>query len=107
MTANLFNFTGLFVGKLTDNGGSTAMKPDRLSTRFLFLQFIFAVILVPLWLAPHLFGQVLTRSYDNRRTGANTAEKILTPANVSGLKKLRELQVDPGDDPRIEAQPLY
>lgn len=50
---------------------------------------------------------VPTRSYDNARTGANTAETKLTPANVGGLKKLRELALDAGDDPRLEAQPLY
>src|SRR5215467_9190611 len=49
---------------------------------------------------------VLTRSYDNGRTGANTSETILTPARVSqGLRKLFSLRVT--DDPRIEAQPLY
>src|SRR5262249_36850794 len=50
---------------------------------------------------------VLTRSYDNGRTGANTSETVLTPATVSkGLKKLFSLVIA-GDDPRIEAQPLY
>jgi hypothetical protein len=48
---------------------------------------------------------VLTRSYDNGRTGANKNETILTPSNISGLKKLFSLNVP--DDPRIEAQPLY
>jgi outer membrane protein assembly factor BamB len=49
---------------------------------------------------------VLTRSYDNGRTGANTSETILTPAVVSqGLRKLFSLRIT--DDPRIEAQPLY
>ena len=49
---------------------------------------------------------VLTRSYDNGRTGANTSETTLTPAVVSsGLKKLFSLRIP--DDPRIEAQPLY
>jgi glucose dehydrogenase len=57
-------------------------------------------------LAP-LSGQVLTRSYNNQRTGANTGETSLTPANVANLKKLRELPVDAGDDPRIEAQPQF
>jgi outer membrane protein assembly factor BamB len=50
---------------------------------------------------------VVTRSYDNRRTGANTNEAALRPANVGGLHKLREIALDAGDDPRIEAQPLY
>jgi len=50
---------------------------------------------------------VLTRSYDNGRTGANLSEKHLTPALVAskGLTKVKSFEVD--DDPRIEAQPLY
>jgi hypothetical protein len=48
---------------------------------------------------------VLTRSYDNLRSGANLNETGLTPANVAGLKKIFSLQ--PGDDARgCEAQPL-
>ena len=48
---------------------------------------------------------VLTRSYDNARTGANPREAVLTPAVVShGLRKLFSLQVS--DDPFLEAQPL-
>ena len=50
---------------------------------------------------------VLTRSYDNARSGANTQESGLHPDVVShGLRKLFSLQLDPGDDPRLEAQPL-
>jgi outer membrane protein assembly factor BamB len=54
---------------------------------------------------------VLTRSYDIGRTGANVHEKVLTPAVVAkGLKRLFTLDVmsDPQhpDDPRLEAQPL-
>lgn len=50
---------------------------------------------------------VLTRSYDAARTGANTVETVLNPQNVGSnlLVKLFSLQVN--DDPRIEAQPLY
>lgn len=50
---------------------------------------------------------VLTRSYDNARTGANITETQLTPALVAtkGLKLQKSLPID--DDPRIEAQPLY
>ena len=50
---------------------------------------------------------VLTRSYDNGRTGANLTETTFTPALVSnkGLKRVRSFTID--DDPRIEAQPLY
>jgi len=49
---------------------------------------------------------VPTRSFDFARTGANTAETVLTPAAVQakGLKVLQTLRTD---DPRIEAQPLY
>ncbi|MFY9532261.1 MAG: hypothetical protein WBC04_21850 [Candidatus Acidiferrales bacterium] len=52
-------------------------------------------------------GQVVTKSYDNGRTGANTSETVFTPQLVQykGLKRLKSLRVD--DDPRIEAQPLY
>src|SRR3954454_2376645 len=50
---------------------------------------------------------VLTRSYDNARTGANMTETVLTPAAVAakGLRRVRSFAVE--DDPRIEAQPLY
>jgi hypothetical protein len=50
---------------------------------------------------------VLTRSYDNGRTGANLTETHFTPALVAtkGLKRIKTFQVD--DDPRIEAQPHY
>jgi hypothetical protein len=50
---------------------------------------------------------VLTRSYNDTRSGSNTQETTLTPANVGHLKVLRVLSVDAGDDIRIEAQPLY
>jgi outer membrane protein assembly factor BamB len=49
---------------------------------------------------------VLTRSFDDTRTGANTSETVFTPANVApGLKKIFSLDIP--DDPRLEAQPLY
>ena len=50
---------------------------------------------------------VLTRSYDNDRTGADLTETLLTPQVVAskGLRLSKSLVVD--DDPRIEAQPLY
>ncbi len=52
-----------------------------------------------------MMASVLTRSYDNARTGANTQESVLTPATVSkGLRKLFSLEVT--DDKRLEAQPL-
>ena len=49
---------------------------------------------------------IITRSIDTARTGANTAETILTPTAVKtrGVKTLLTLRTD---DPRIEAQPLY
>ena len=74
-------------------------------THRLFPAAAFAIISV-MWSA-EAGTPVLTRSYDNGRTGANTSETVLTPAVVSnGLKKLFSLQLN-GDDPRIEAQPLY
>ena len=50
---------------------------------------------------------VLTRSYDNARTGACLSETVLTPAAIAqkGLRRVRSFVID--DDPRIEAQPLY
>jgi hypothetical protein len=50
-------------------------------------------------------GQVLTRQYDNARTGATLTEKILTPANVqpATFGKLFTLAVD-GD---LYGQPLF
>jgi hypothetical protein len=50
---------------------------------------------------------VLTRSYDNGRTGANTTETTFTPQLVAakGLAKVKSLMIP--DDPRVEAQPLY
>lgn len=69
---------------------------------------VLMVILIGAMTAPRLSGQaVLTRSYNNTRSGANTEEKKLTPENVAKLRKLRELSIRSDDDPRIEAQPLY
>ncbi len=50
-------------------------------------------------------ARLLTAQYDNARTGANSNEKILTPANVNAAQfgKLFTLKVD-GD---VYAQPLY
>jgi hypothetical protein len=60
-----------------------------------------------LWLVQaHAATPVLTRSYDNGRTGANRAETVLTPARVAqGITRIKSLPIP--DDPRIEAQPLY
>ena len=83
------------------------MNSDEHPIRLLPLQILLPIVLV-LSSSPRLFGQVvLTRSYDNPRSGSNTQEKKLTPANVGNLRKLRELVLDADDDPRIEAQPLY
>jgi len=51
---------------------------------------------------------VLTRSYDNGRTGTYTTETSFTPSAIKarGLRKVFSLKVE-GDDPNIEAQPLY
>jgi hypothetical protein len=74
--------------------------------------FGFAVSLAAGFLSPcaadePLGTAVLTRSYDNGRTGANLSETHFTPALVTskGLKRVRSFQID--HDPRIEAQPLY
>src|SRR5262249_45243802 len=50
---------------------------------------------------------VLTRSYDNGRTGANMDETKLTPQAVGskGLKRIKSLKCDA--EQRLEAQPLY
>lgn len=63
-----------------------------------------AILAVP---ASGLSGTaVLTRSYDNGRTGATLSETTFTPDKVAqGLQKRFSLQIP--DDPRIEAQPLY
>lgn len=51
---------------------------------------------------------VTTRSYDNGRTGANLRESSFSPCTVRsrGLVRAHRLVLT-GDDPRIEAQPLY
>src|SRR5690242_16829661 len=41
--------------------------------------------------------QVLTRNYDNQRTGANVSEKILKPSNLNS-KKFGKLFMLPVDD---------
>ena len=65
----------------------------------------FSLILLPS--AAQSAAAVLTRSYDNARTGADLTETQLTPEIVAtkGLQLFKSLLVD--DDPRIEAQPLY
>ena len=50
---------------------------------------------------------VLTRSYDAARTGANTQETQLTPQNVGSNLLRKRFSLHVNDDPRIEAQPLY
>jgi outer membrane protein assembly factor BamB len=50
---------------------------------------------------------VLTRSYNNGRTGANITENTLTPKLIAanGMTRVKSLTIP--DDPRVEAQPLY
>lgn len=50
---------------------------------------------------------VVTRSFDFARTGANTAETVLTPAAVQTRGVTNLLTLLTPDDPRLEAQPLY
>jgi outer membrane protein assembly factor BamB len=60
--------------------------------------------------ASKLSGQtsVLTRSFDNARTGSNTSENILTPGKILGQGLIKAFSLSLGtDDPRVEAQPLY
>jgi outer membrane protein assembly factor BamB len=51
--------------------------------------------------------KVLTRSYDNARSGANTQEISLTPQNVGSNLLKKHFSLIFNDDPRLEAQPLY
>src|SRR6266852_5136178 len=66
-----------------------------------------AILIVIASAAAHVHGQtaVVTGHYDNFRTGANTNETILTPANVNSSQfgELARLAVDGC----IFAQPLY
>ncbi len=50
---------------------------------------------------------VLTRAYDDGRTGSNTSESKLVAKEVAGrqMKILKRLDIP--DDPRLEAMPLY
>lgn len=78
-------------------------------TNYIFILPTLVVALVVVWQAS-LFAQipVITRSYDNTRAGVNSRETMLTPSNV-GLHLICKTAslVCSGDDPRIEAQPLY
>ena len=64
-------------------------------------------MLLSVLLPVHAATPVLTRSYDNGRTGANLSETVFTPQLMAtkGLKKVKSLKIP--DDPRVEAQPLY
>lgn len=66
-----------------------------------------AFILLGLWTSS-VFGQtsVLTYHYDNFRTGQNTQETILTPANVALPDHFQRQFVQPVDGD-VYAQPLY
>lgn len=76
--------------------------------RWVGLCWLCAVIIVVSSYAPARAQEVLTRSYDNARTGANAKETALSPVQVEahGMVKRFSLQLA-GDDPRVEAQPLY
>ena len=67
----------------------------------MFRRFIFGIVFA----CAVLGAQVLTSQVDNARTGANTHETVLTPANVNSRQfgKLFTLKADGG----IYAQPLY
>src|SRR2546423_1952728 len=72
---------------------------SRVSYRSFALIFIFAsAVLMMAGCSAHKQShfQVLTRNYDNQRTGANVSEKVLKPANVNSSKfgKLFMLPVD-------------
>jgi hypothetical protein len=62
------------------------------------LRHLTALVLFGLFASLFAFSQVsvLTRSYDNQRTGANTSEAVLTASNVNASQfgKLFQLQVD-------------
>ena len=63
------------------------------------------LLLLPALIAVTAAAQILTSQVDNARTGANTHETILTPANVNPRQfgKLFTMKVDGG----VYAQPLY
>lgn len=50
---------------------------------------------------------VLTRSYQASRTGANTSETELTPNRVGSNVLIKSHSLNFDDDQRLEAQPLY
>jgi hypothetical protein len=50
---------------------------------------------------------VLERSYNRYRTGAGTAETVLTPANVKSIANLFHKQFVMKVDGKIEGFPLY
>ena len=52
-------------------------------------------------------ASVTTRSFDVARTGANTAETVLTAAAVKARGVRQALVLQTPDDPRLEAQQLY
>jgi len=83
------------------------MTVGKLNTRHEILAALIGLSIVGCEFAPSIStaGQaVLTRSYDNARTGANTNEHSFTPAAIRalGLTKVFSLTMS-GDDPRIEA----
>ncbi len=92
---------------LSGGGAAPARRisgSHRCASRFAFA--FVTIFLFLLCLSP-TFGQtpVLTQHYDNARTGQNTTEKILSPANVNSVQfgKLFAQNLDG----QMPAQPLY
>ena len=48
-------------------------------------------------------NSVLTRSFDNARTGANVSEAVFTPDSIANRQLKRIKILDIPDDPRMEA----
>jgi hypothetical protein len=70
---------------------------------------LFLVIILTLWanLCAHATGDVLERSYNPARTGANTVETILTPDNVRSSANQFHKRFVMSVDGKIEGSPLY
>jgi len=87
---------------------TTRLACGQVRATAVFTTIILSILAAVLPRAAHTEIPILTRSYDNERTGANTRELVLTPERIMhGLKLSRQLRVDSEDDPHLEAQPLY
>ncbi|MGI4755779.1 MAG: hypothetical protein ACRYGF_02905 [Janthinobacterium lividum] len=87
--------------------GGIDMKPFTIIVRYPAMKWIGTLLLAAL---PSVLAQapaITTKSYDNARSSANTAETMLTPSTVRarGLVKLTSIPVI-GDARGMEAQPL-